>query len=422
MRRVLGLFHLVLYSLGMIVGAGIYSVIGKAAGIAGGSLWISFLIAAISAFLTALSYAELVSMFPRAGAEYIYIKSIFPKSSFLPLFCGTLMVFSGVCTAATVALAFSGYLQQIVPIPLWGTSVLILLFFGLVNIWGLREASWINILFTSVEILGLLLFVAIGLSFGDFGAHLSWKVEGETFSGAALIIFAYFGFESIVNFAEETSAPERKIPQAIFWSLMISAVLYSLVSIAALSIASPLDLSQSEGPLSYVLKGRFPQAAMIIAAIAVFSTANTVLISILSTSRIIFSMSREADLPFVLSRLTKKKETPWVATLVVLIMANFFLPVGGIEIVASASALATMVVFLIINLSLIHLRYVHPEMPRPFRVPGSIRGMPILPFLAALTCLVLLFYFAKEVYLLGLIFLTVIFFLFILRKFLRTKI
>lgn len=405
MKRVLGLVHLTAYGVGMIVGAGIYSVIGKAAGAAGETLGMSFLIAGISAFLTALSYAELSSMYPKAGAEYIYLKNIFPNLPILAFLCGSLMIFAGVCTVVTVATAFSGYLSEVFNFSMAATSFLVVLFFCLLSIWGVKEASWLNIGLTLLEIMGLIIFISIGMKSSHYGENISTTIDFGTITGASMIIFAYFGFENIANFAEEVHKPEKNIPRAIILSLAFSTILYLLVSFSALSLASPEDLMKSDGPLSAVLKGTHRQAGSVIGIIAMFSTANTILISILSTSRIGFSMAREHDLPKAFARLSKRGETPWTAVIGILILTCVLLPIGGIRLMASASSFATMMAFILINLALIHLRFVRPDTVRPFRAPINFGRWPMTAVMAVLISFALLFFFEAEVYYLGITFL-----------------
>jgi len=417
MRKVLSLPQLIFYGVGMIVGSGIYSVIGKAAGVAGETVWLSLLIGGITAALTALSYAELSSMFPQAGAEYIYLKNIFPTLPRLSFLCGSLMVFSGAATAATVAVAFSGYMLQFFAVPVLLTACVVLILFTALNIWGLKESSWANVVFTLVELAGLVLFVAVAWRSEDFGKSLQHvEISSQTISGAALVIFAYFGFETIVNFTEETENAEKRVPRAVLISLVTAAGLYFLVGLAALALLSPQELFQSQAPLSDALRERSEGMAKVLGGIAMFSTANTVLISMLSTSRIVYSMAREEDLPPLLSRLRKKRQTPWTAALFVLVFALILLPAGGVEVLASVSSLATMIAFTLINLSVIHLRYVEPHMPRPFRIPGHIGRFPILPALAVLTNVALLFYFEMKVYLLALGFAVIAVLYYVLRK------
>lgn len=402
MKKTLNLPHLIFYGVGMILGAGIYSVIGKAAGIAHDSLWLSFLVAAVSASLTALSYAELATMFPRAGGEYIYIKNIFPNLNFLAMICGSMMIFAGISTATTVAIAFSGYLQQFVSVSWYWVAVGALGFFTLLNIIGIKESSWFNILFTIIELAGLIIFILVGLQAPEFGEALTTATfDGRVITGASLVIFAYFGFETIVNLVEETKEPEKQIPKAIIFSLCVSTFLYFLVSLAALALGTPQELHASAAPFSDLTKGPYPQIAKVLGGIALFSTANTVLISMLGTSRVIFSMARERDLPTFLAKLLPKRQTPWMAAILVFVLAVSLLPVGGIEVIASASSFATMLAFFIINYALIYYRFKKPNVKRPFKVPLSFGKVPVPTVLAGLISMVLMFFFSVEVYLLS---------------------
>lgn len=402
MKKSLSLFHLIFYGTGMILGAGIYSVIGKAGGVAENGLWISFLLAAFCASLTALSYAELATMFPKTGGEYIYVKNIFPQWPYLAMLCGSMMIFAGISTATTVAMAFSGYIQQFADVPEFVTAFCLLGVFTLVNILGIKESSWVNVVFTLIEIMGLLIFVWVGLQSSKFGEALTEpRFDGAIISGAALVIFAYFGFENIVNLVEESKAPEKDLPKGIIISLVISTILYLLVSLTALALGSPEELSRSNAPLSDLTRNAASWIPRTLGAIALFSTANTVLISMISTSRIIFSMAREKDLPRVFSKLLKKRATPWMGALAVFILAIALLPSGGIEVVASASSFATMIAFTVINLALIYLRFKDPERKRPFKVPFAMGRLPLIPTFASFISVALLFFFNREVYVLG---------------------
>ncbi|KYG69589.1 amino acid transporter [Bdellovibrio bacteriovorus] len=402
MKKSLSLFHLTFYGTGMILGAGIYSVIGKAGGVAENGLWVSFLLAAFCASLTALSYAELATTFPKTGGEYIYVKNIFPQWPYLAMLCGSMMIFAGISTATTVAIAFSGYIQQFAEVPQFVTAFCLLGVFTLVNIIGIKESSWVNVVFTLIEILGLLIFVWVGTQSPKFGEALSEvRFDGAVISGAALVIFAYFGFENIVNLVEESKTPEKDLPKGIIISLGVSTVLYLLVSLTALALGSPEELGRSNAPLSDLTRDAAAWVPRTLGAIALFSTANTVLISMISTSRIIFSMARERDLPSVFSKLLSKRATPWMGALAVFGLAMALLPAGGIEVVASASSFATMIAFTVINIALIYLRFKEPHRTRPFKVPISIGRWPLIPTLAACVSSGLLFFFSREVYVLG---------------------
>jgi len=167
LKRTLGLMQVILYGVGLILGAGIYVIIGDVSAISGNMMWISFIFAAIIASLTGLSYAELASMFPKSAAEYIYIKHAYGKN-FLAIFVGCLTVFVAITSAATVAIGFSGYLSVFLPYtsPIL-YAVILVIALSLVNFYGIRESMWTNSIFTIIEILGLLIIIVAGLLLGS---------------------------------------------------------------------------------------------------------------------------------------------------------------------------------------------------------------------------------------------------------------
>jgi amino acid transporter len=401
LKRTLGLPMLCFYGTGMILGAGIYSIIGKAAAQTGETLWIGFLLAGFSALLTALSYAELSAMFPRAGAEFVYLREAFKNRKWLASTAGVAMAFSGAATATTVALAFAGYLGQFVETTEWIVALAVLLVFTGIAIIGIKTSGWVTVVSTLIEIGGLLLIIYFGLNSEKFGAALSKAPDMATVSGAALIIFSFFGFENIANLAEEANEPKRDLPRAILISVIFSTVLYVLVSLSALAISTTEKLAGSEAPLMMVAQTVSARAGKILGAIALFSTANTALISLIGASRVLYSMGRKKAIPPATAAVLPSRKTPWIASLVVLAAAALLLPLGKLETVASISSLATMMAFFLVNMALISLRYSKADLKRSFRVPLSIGRMPVLPLLAAALCLLLLTQFERDVYLIG---------------------
>ncbi len=392
---------LTFYGTGMILGAGIYSIIGKAAGVAGETLWMGFVLASLAALLTAFSYAELSTMFPKAGAEYVYLSHTFKQKKWIATTIGTAMAFSGAATAATVALAFSGYLNQFIEgSGLLVAAALLMVFTG-VAILGIRGSGWTNIVFTLIEISGLLLIIYLGMKNETFGKALSAIPHQGTFAGAALIIFSYFGFENIVNLAEEAKEPHKKLPQAIFLSLGISTLLYILVSLAAVALLSPESLAQSEAPLMSAAQKTSSKIASILGGIALFSTANTALISLIGASRVLYGMASAKALPQIMSRTLPQRKTPWIASIVILAAALLLLPVAKVETVASISSLTTIVAFISVNISLVVLRFTDEKKERPFRVPLCLGKFPILPFFGILVSIAFLFQFNRLVYAIG---------------------
>lgn len=401
LKRTLGLTMLTFYGTGMILGAGIYSIIGKAAEPASDTLWLSFLIAAISTALTALTYAELSSMFPKAGAEFVYLTKAFDQKKWIGSTVGMAVALSGAATATTVAIAFSGYLSQFFEIHQLVVSVAVLVLFTGLAILGTHASAWANVIFTLIEVTGLGIIIYLGTQSKTFGDALSSLPHYGTLSAAALIIFAFFGFENIVNLSEEAKNPTRDIPRAIFISVAVSSVLYVLVSLASLSLVSSKELAASEAPLMLVAQSVSKNYGFILGIVALFSTANTALISMMGASRVLFGMAKTKSLPSLMAKVLPKRKTPWLASLVILTIALALLPLGKIEIVASISALATLIAFITVNIAMIFLRYSMPNLERPFRVPLAIGRLPILPMLAILFSLVFITQFDLVVYLVG---------------------
>lgn len=398
LKKSLGLASLTFYGTGMILGAGIYSIIGKAAGETQNALWISFILAGIVSLFTGLSYAELSTMFPKAGSEFIYLSQAFKKQKWLAKTVGVSMAFSGSATAATVALAFSSYLQEAIEVPLILSSTILLILATLINIAGIKESGWTNILFTLIEIIGLIIFINLGWNNDQFAQNLGKDWHGGILTGTALVIFSYFGFENIVNLAEETKNPEKNLPRAILLSLLISTSLYVLTSIAALALLEPDQLASTDAALATAAKAHSKNIAKILSGIALFSTANTALIALLGASRILYGMSKAKALPLTLSKISEARSTPWMALMVSLIVALLLLPLGKIETIASISSLATMLSFLSVNIALIALRFNQSSTPRPFRSPWSVRKVPILAVLGVISSFVFILQFENKIY------------------------
>lgn len=417
LNRTLGLPMLTFYGIGMILGAGIYSIIGKVAGVSGETLWMSFAMAAFVALLTALSYAELSTMFPKAGAEYVYLEKAF-KKKWLAGTAGVAMAFSGAATAATVAIAFSGYLNKFIAVPGGLTSMAVVVAFALVALIGVSASGWVNIIFTLIEISGLGILIYLGVTSEKFGETLSLIPHQGTFAGAALVIFSYFGFENIVTLAEESKDPKKHLPWAILISLGVSTVLYLAVSVAAIALLPAAELAQSDAALMSAAEKSSQQLSKILGGIALFSTANTALISMVGASRILYGMGDAKVLPKFLTKTLSVRKTPWLATLVVLTTTLLLIPLGKIEIVASVSSLATMLVFAMVNLAVVRLRFSHPDLERPFKSPISVGKMPLIAMLGAILSVAFIFQFHSSVYLVGgaVLLSTLLMFVFVERK------
>jgi APA family basic amino acid/polyamine antiporter len=421
LKPVLGPIQLLFYSIGVIVGAGIYSVIGAAVGLAQNGLWLSFALGAGVALLTAASYAEMATAYPEAGAEYIYVRRAWPKAEWLSFGVGVLMLIGNAAASATVAIAFGGYLREFVDVPPGWSGLVLLVACTALNIWGLRESGAVNIVFTSVEIGGLLLVIVAGIVHEAALPPPKTETEPAIMAAAALLFFVYLGFEGVANLAEEVRRPGRNLPLALFASIAITTALYILVAFAIVKLASPAELAASEAPLAAAIRSVWPGSGNVLGAIALFATANTVLFTLISTSRLAFSMARDGELHRMFTGLLGRRQTPWLAAILSLAMAAVLLPVGSVRILAEISSFAALVAFVAVNVVLIALRYKRPHLPRPFRVPGAIGRIPVLPMAAIVSILVLLVHFDWQIYLAGGMALGMAALAFVVRQFMRTR-
>jgi APA family basic amino acid/polyamine antiporter len=401
LKRSLGLPSLLFYGVGVIIGAGIYSVIGAAAGEARDGLWVAFAIAAVAAFLAGLSYAELSTMLPKAGAEYVYVRTALPRLRAAAFGIGVILTLANAATAATVAIAFAGYLQLFVALPELLAALLALALCTAINVVGIREATWVAATCTIIEVAGLVLIIGAGFASDAFGSVPAPSPHLGILSGAALVFFVYTGFEGLANLAQEAVDPGRQLPRAILFSLAITTVLYVLVAIAALGLVSPDELAASESPLALVAEKSSASLATAVGWMALVSTMNTALTTLIVGSRLLYGMAQEGDLPRGLGRESQRRSSPWIAALAMFVAAAALTPLGELETVAGLSALATLVAFIGVHAALIVLRVREPRRNRPFRIPGEIRGVPISPVLGIAACLALLTQFDAAVYAVG---------------------
>jgi len=391
MKREIGLIEATMYGVGIILGAGVYALIGKAAGLAGNAVWLAFLVAAIVSSFTGLSYAELSSMIPKAGAEYHYVKEA-TGSTLLGFLVGWIETVADVMGAAAVALGFAGYLRGTFGLPIVPSALGLIAVLSVINFLGLRESSRINILFTLVEVAGILLIILLGVKFVGRVDYFEFSPLGfrGVFGAAALIFFAYLGFEDLANIAEETRNAERNTPLALILSIIITAVLYVLVAISVTSLADWGSLASSDAPLAYAASQVLGETGFtVMSFIALFATANTVLILLIVGSRQIYGISRDGSLPGILSRLHTSRGTPWISIAVTGLLAMLCVLVGDLGLVASITDFAAFFAFGLVNLSLILLRYKLPHKKRPFKVPLNIGKFPLIAFLGLLSCIAL---------------------------------
>ena len=252
LKRELGLLETTFYGVGVILGAGIYVLIGKGAGLAGNMVWAAFAIGALIAAFTGLSYAELSSMFPKSGGEYVFAEKAFNKR--IAFLIGWLIIIGGVIASAAVSLGFAGYFSAIFHTPTIPIAMTLILLLSLLSFWGIKQSAFAEIIATFVEVGGLIAIILFGLKYIGHVNYAALPPLGFSgiLSATALIFFAYLGFEDIVRLSEETKNPTKTIPKALILAIAISTILYIGTAIAAVSVVGWEALSQSAAPLALV--------------------------------------------------------------------------------------------------------------------------------------------------------------------------
>ncbi|OSC57757.1 amino acid permease [Streptomyces sp. 4F] len=365
LRRELTTPLLYFFILGDVLGAGVYVLVGQVAADAGGAVWVPLAVALLLAMLTAASYAELATKYPRAGGASHYATRAFgPFAGFVAGFC---MLAAGIVSVAALARGFGGdYLSEFVTLPVGLVAVLFLAVLALVNARGIKESTRANVAATVVEVGGLLVIVALGAWLllrgdGDVGrlGELGTPEKGAAaavLSGSVLAYYSFVGFETSVNVAEETRDPRRSYPRALFGALATAGAVYVLVGVAA-SVAVPTArLAESSGPLLEVVE--------------------------------------EAG---GVTKVLPGRRTPWAAIAVTTVLSMLLALTGSVATLASTLVLLLLVVFLMVNTAVLVLRRDDRGEADHFRAPT------VLPVLGAASCVALATQIEAEVWLRGLL-------------------
>ncbi len=396
LKRELGLAELTLYGVGMIVGAGIYALIGKVCGLAGNGVWLSFILSSFLAIFTGLSYAQLGSMLPKDAAEYEYVKSS-TKNEFLSIAISWLMLGSMLLSATTVALGFAGYLAALLGGSIELFAAFSIVIFTLINYMGMNISAKINDVLTLLEILGLVIII-LGTIFALFTSHISvrsvdyfdFPLKG-VFAGAVLAFFAFIGFGSITKIAEETKSPEKTIPKAILLSIFITTLLYIGVALSAVTLASPKELYVSKEPAALIAEKINPWLRFFISFVALFSTGNTILLILISSSRMFYGLASRGVFPRFLAKIDKKTSTPFYAVFLSGIVSTLLLMVGDIRTVAEVTNVWIFICYFFVNLSAV-LLYKEAKEKAWFKVPLAVRNIPIPSVLGMIASLLMTAY------------------------------
>lgn len=385
LKRDVGLSLFVLYGVGNIVGAGIYVLVGKVAGEAGLLAPFAFVLAALIAGLSGLSYGELGARYPVSAGEAVYVYRAFNRRA-LSVAVGLLIALAGLVSAATMARGFVGYLSEFLYAPVWLVVSMLLTVLTLIALRGIAESARVAAALALVGVCGLLWVVAVAspnlanldsLSLADTIplTGLAWQ---GVLGGAFLAFYAFIGFEDMVNIAEEVKQPQRTIPRGIVLAFVVSTLLYVLVVVAAIATIPPATLAASEAPLADVYRLATGRPAVLISLVSLAAVINGALIQIIMASRIFYGMSCNGWLPAFFSEVSPRTHIPVRATLfagtLVLVLA-LILPLVSL---AKTTSGMVLMVFVMINLSLLRIKRREPA-------PADVRSLPVaVPLIGAL--------------------------------------
>ncbi|MCW7539789.1 amino acid permease [Aquabacterium sp. A7-Y] len=408
LRKVLGPVDLVLMGIGAIIGTGIFVLTGTGALTAGPALTVSFLIAALACGLAALCYAEFASAIPVSGSIYTY--SYATLGELVAWIIGwDLLLEYGLATSA-VSVGWSGYFQSLmqgfgltlptaltaapgsVPgVQTWINlpALLIMLILTSMLSLGVRESARANNLMVAVKIAVVLLFILVGARHvepANWQPFMPFGSQG-VFSAAALVFFAFIGFDAVTSAAEEVRRPERDLPIGIVGSLAVCALLYVLVSAIMTGIVPFQKFAGVDHPVSLALQyaGESWVAGFVDLG-AILGMTTVILVMAYGQTRVLFAMSRDGLLPTRLSRISPRTGTPvfatWSVGLVFALIAAFV----PLNVLAELINIGTLAAFSLISVAVLVLRRTRPDLPRAFRCPG----VPVVPVLAVAFCVFLM--------------------------------
>ena len=391
LRRSLTFWHALLYGVGITIGAGIYVLIGPAARVAGMMAPAAFVLAAALMALSALAFAELATRMPVAAGEAAYVAEGF-KSRFAGTLVGLLVIAIAVTTSATISIGSAQYIRVFIDADERLVVLAVVSLMGAIAAWGIVESVTFAAIMTLIETGGLLLIVALGLAFEPGIVSRLPEAVPDVTSGAVwgalvgagmLAVFAFIGFEGIVNVAEEIEEPRRNLPRAILATLAVTALLYFAVVWIALVALGPDTLGQSSTPLAAVFVKLSGLPATVMAAIAIVATLNGIIANLILAARVAYGLGARGDFPACLAWINPRTRTPLLATLIattIAVVLALAVPLTGL---AELSSRLTLVMFALVNGALlaIKLRETAPP-PGTFLVPKAVPAAGLVATLA----------------------------------------
>jgi APA family basic amino acid/polyamine antiporter len=423
LKRSLGPINLIAIGIGVIIGAGLFSLTGiAAANHAGPAVTLSFIIAAIGCAFSALCYAEFASMVPVAGSAYTYAYATLGE--FFAWIIGWDLVLEYSVGAATVAISWSQYLvrflskyniylpAQLLHSPFetvtlpdgsvvtgWINvpAVLIVVFITALIIRGTKGSALYNIIVVSLKIGVVIVFIALGWNyinpdnfvpyipentgtFGEFG------VSG-IFRGAGVVFFVFIGFDIVATMAQEAKNPQRNMPIGIIGSLIICTLLFGVFSFVMTGLAHYTEFKDSAAPVAIAIeKTPYGWMAQAIIMAIIIGYTSVILVDLLGQSRVFFSMSRDGLLPKLFSHVHPKFQTPYKGNILLGLFISLFAGFVPIRVVGEMTSIGTLLAFIMVCLGVIILRYRQPDLPRAFRTPW----VPVVPILGIITCVAMM--------------------------------
>lgn len=363
----------------VIVGAGIFVLLGPATAEAGGAVWLSFVVAGVLSGCTAFSYMELASMFPRASSEHEFTRQALPR--WVSALVGWCMSLALIIAAAAVSLGFSRYWNEFFDMEPQLVAAVVVAGAAAATYFGIGNIAWLIVGMAIVKIGTLLVIIFMGVpSLGDHDL-LDGTVSG-VMGAAALVFFAFIGFDEVITLAEETNDPTRTVPRALLLALVISTILYVAVSIAVVSVLGAGDVASAARPLAMAGEATLGQwAASAISIAALLSTGSTVLLVITAASRMLYGIAAAGDLPKPLS-VVRMRRVPFNSLVLSATLAIAFLFFADLKRLASAADALIYLIFMVVNATVVILRFTQPDIVRPFRIRGQLGKVPVLPVVA----------------------------------------
>ena len=389
--------HLVGLGIGGIVGTGIYTLTGVGAGLAGPAVILSFVVAGLVCACAALAYTEMATMMPMAGSAYTY--SYVALGELPAWIVGWTLILEYTVVCSAVAVGWSGYASGVMQSAGWNIPDYLLAgpaAGGLINVpaiiislavagllaLGTRESATVNLVLVFVKLVALATFVALALPafnagnfepFAPYGLGAT-EIEGTKrgmMAAAAIIFFAFYGFDAVSTAAEEAKNPSRDLKIGIIGSMVGCTIIYMAVAAAALGGSNYQALAASTEPLAMVLRNlNHPVAATLIAAAAVLALPTVIMAFMYGQSRIFFVMARDGMLPQRLAQVSVKSGTPVLMTMITGVIVAAIAGFLSLQEIAELANAGTLVAFIAVAVCLLVLRKEAPTQPRPFTVPA----------------------------------------------------